>query len=105
MSCDGKDQSFNLSPAKNWMPGILPVKAPKEEVTQSQTESGEEKVTEQGDLNRSTCSYVLNYNSKKFHLPDCPSVDQMKESNRAYSNDSREDIINRGFVPCKNCYP
>mgnify|MGYP003294423651 CR=1 FL=1 len=107
VSSDGKEISYNLSPAKNWTPGILPIKAPDKEVSESQTEGNEEQVTETEvvELNRGNCSYVLNYNSKKFHLPSCKSVDQMKESNRAYSNDSREDIINRGFSPCKNCYP
>ena len=49
--------------------------------------------------------YVLNTNSKKFHTPDCRSVDQMKEENKAFFTGSREEILDLGYVPCKNCDP
>lgn len=50
-------------------------------------------------------SYVLNTNTKKFHDPTCRSVKQMKEKNRQDFTGSREDVLARGFVPCKNCNP
>lgn len=49
--------------------------------------------------------YVLNKNTKKFHYPDCSSVDRMKESNKEYYTGSRDDLIARGYDPCKNCRP
>lgn len=49
--------------------------------------------------------YVLNLNSKKFHRPDRPSVDRMKESNKKIVTESREQIISEGYDPCKNCNP
>ena len=50
-------------------------------------------------------SYILNTNTMKFHIPTCSSVAQMSESNKEYSNASRDEIIARGFVPCKRCNP
>lgn len=50
-------------------------------------------------------SYVLNVNSKKFHLPDCPSVGKMKESNRQPYSGTREELIRQGYSPCGQCNP
>ena len=51
-------------------------------------------------------NYVANKNSKKFHYDWCASVDQMKESNKKYyNNTTREVLIADGYKPCKNCNP
>ena len=50
-------------------------------------------------------TYIINKNTGKFHYPDCPSVDLMKESNKEYSADNRDDLISRGYAPCQNCNP
>lgn len=49
--------------------------------------------------------YILNNNTKKFHLPSCSSVDDIKDSNREDYYGSREDLIERAYVPCKRCNP
>ena len=53
----------------------------------------------------SDVTYVLNANTKKFHLPDCPSVFDIKEKNRIDSSESREEILSQGYQPCKSCNP
>ena len=50
-------------------------------------------------------SYVLNTNSKKFHLPGCESAVEMKESNRMEYHGDRRDLIEQGYVPCGSCKP
>lgn len=50
-------------------------------------------------------TYVVNTNSKIFHLPSCLSTDQMKESNKLYTEKSRDELIAEGFQPCGNCKP
>ena len=50
-------------------------------------------------------SYVLNTNTKKFHHTWCSSVNEMKAKNREDFTGSRDDVIARGFVPCKRCNP
>ncbi len=49
--------------------------------------------------------YVANKNTRKFHYPDCSSVKQMKESNKLYFNGTREELIKKGYDPCKKCNP
>lgn len=50
-------------------------------------------------------TYILNTGGKKFHLPDCSSVDAMKEENKASYTGSREDLITQGYSPCGRCNP
>ncbi len=49
--------------------------------------------------------YILNTNSKRFHYPDCPSVEDMKEKNKRDYNGTREELIEKGYKPCGRCQP
>lgn len=49
--------------------------------------------------------YILNTNTKKFHYPSCPSVDQMNPSNREEFFGSREDVLAKSYDPCGRCNP
>ena len=49
--------------------------------------------------------YVLNESSKRFHLPECSSVGDMKPSNRRDVTASHEALIDAGYAPCGNCKP
>lgn len=53
----------------------------------------------------SDADYVLNNNTKKFHLPTCSSADDIKASNREEYHGSRDDLISMGYEPCKRCNP
>lgn len=48
--------------------------------------------------------YVGNSSTKKFHYTYCGSAEKISEGNRAYFN-SRDEAINKGYVPCKRCNP
>lgn len=52
-------------------------------------------------------TYIVNTNknSLRFHYPDCPSVSQMKESNKWYFTGTREELIDMGYIPCGRCHP
>ena len=50
-------------------------------------------------------NYVLNTNTLKFHTPDCTSVKTIKPKNRQDYTGTRDDIISRGYKPCKRCNP
>ena len=52
-----------------------------------------------------TVDYVLNMNTKKFHYPDCQSVNQMSEKNKYYFTGTREEAIAMGYSPCGRCKP
>lgn len=49
--------------------------------------------------------YILNTSGKKFHLPSCASVKQMKAKNRQKYTGDRADLIAQGYEPCGNCKP
>lgn len=49
--------------------------------------------------------YVLNTNTKKFHLPGCSSVRQISDNNRGTFTGDRETLMAQGYAPCKSCNP
>ena len=48
-------------------------------------------------------TYILNTNTKKYHLPTCNSVKSMKDKNKKEVNDTPENLEKQGYEPCKNC--
>ena len=72
--------------------------------------TGDSKLTEAGgsessEQNSAEGEYILNTNTKKFHLPDCSSVTDMDEDNREGFSGSREELIDMGYEPCGHCNP
>lgn len=49
--------------------------------------------------------YILNTNTKKFHLPSCSSVKTIKDKNKQEYYGDREEVIAQGYKPCKRCNP
>lgn len=50
-------------------------------------------------------TYILNTNSKKFHLEGCSGTKTMKKENKEQYTGSRENLLSQGYKPCKNCNP
>lgn len=50
-------------------------------------------------------TYVLNTKSKKFHKPNCPSVEKIQKENKKSFSGSRDSLIGNGYSPCKSCNP
>ena len=50
-------------------------------------------------------SYVLNTNTKKFHLPSCSSIAKMKDSNKQSFTGTRQELVDKGYSPCGKCNP
>lgn len=61
--------------------------------------------SESSEQNSAEGEYILNTNTKKFHLPDCSSVTDMDEDNREGFSGSREELIDMGYEPCGRCNP
>lgn len=57
------------------------------------------------DSQQAETTYIVNKNTKKFHLPDCSSVQRMKEKNRLEVTCTREELLDQGYQPCDNCKP
>ena len=49
--------------------------------------------------------YVLNTNTKRFHIPTCPSVEDMSEKNKEFFAGDRESLIDKGYISCGRCKP
>jgi carboxyl-terminal processing protease len=49
--------------------------------------------------------YVLNTSGRKFHLPDCQSVEDMKEENKQEYTGTRALLVAQGYEPCGTCAP
>ena len=52
-----------------------------------------------------TVTYVVNTNTGKFHYPTCSSADDIAPGNRMDWSGSRDELIERGYVPCRRCNP
>lgn len=50
-------------------------------------------------------TYIINKNTKKFHLTSCSSVKEMDAEYRKKYRGYRSKLINRGYKPCKRCNP
>lgn len=64
-----------------------------------------QKNTDSGETVSEETTYILNTNTKKFHRPDCGSVDTIKEQNKKEVAQSREELIKEGYDPCGRCNP
>lgn len=49
--------------------------------------------------------YILNTDTKKFHLDTCGFADDIREDNREEVFSDREILIEDGYTPCKSCDP
>lgn len=49
--------------------------------------------------------YVLNTNTKKFHLPSCSSAQMIQEENKEDFTGDRQKLIDGGYEPCGSCKP
>ena len=49
--------------------------------------------------------YIINKNTKKFHLPTCSSVGKFAEKNREDVTASRDELTSQGYSPCGVCRP
>lgn len=85
---DGQQCWFGTEPCQDWSAGNQSI--PEEPLSTTVPQ---------------TAQYVLNTHSKKFHFPDCPSVDQMSEKNKEFTDASRDELIARGYTACGRCNP
>lgn len=65
--------------------------------------SEEEKV--ENTVTENSTTYILNNSSKKIHLENCSTISKMSENNKEESNESKEELIIKGYEPCKVCNP
>ena len=69
------------------------------------SKSSKENIIKQYESKSDQTTYVLNLNTHKFHRPDCYSLKKMSSSNKEVTHEKRQDFIDQGYSPCKNCNP
>lgn len=69
-------------------------------------ETSDSAITEnKGDTDSEEHTYILNNNTKKFHNPDCSSVDAIRVNNKSEFTGIRGELIQEGYAPCGRCRP
>lgn len=104
---DGKGICFNVY-CYNVQPGITIDYATGESwrkgETDSETEDGSgEKTDGSQEDNSEIYEFIININTKKFHLIDCSSVKDMAEHNMKKCTGTVKEVIQQGYRPCKRC--
>ena len=77
------------------------VQAATESTTETSVESSSS--SSSSDFADQERTYILNTNTKKVHLPDCRSVEDMADHNKEECVGTLNDIKNKGYTPCKRC--
>lgn len=90
---------INYATGDNW---AVNVQQPGDDT--GNNDNNDEKIEDDNSAEGQT-TYVLNTNSKKFHSPDCSSVEKMSEKNRKDYTGTREELIEQGYDPCGICDP
>ena len=49
--------------------------------------------------------YIAHKKSKMFHIPTCSTVSAIPEASREYLNESRTELLDKGYTPCSRCHP
>ncbi len=103
---DGEHITWNTSPSESWKAGepIGSDAAGDDKTDTDKTDVVTKAPADEAKTNAAG-SYILNTNTKKFHRPTCSSVKRMSDSNKIKSNASREELMQEGYEPCKNCNP
>lgn len=94
---DGKNISVDKQPSV-YQPPVQTIAATTQPTVQTTIQTTAEEVQPIGT------QYILNTNTKKIHHPSCSAVKQMKDKNKAYTEDF-DGAVASGYVPCKKCNP
>lgn len=100
---EGEDICFCVY-AYNVQPGITIDYATGDSTASGNTPPGQQSAVPPSNESVSAeADYILNINTKKFHLPSCSSVDDMKDCNRQDFHGTFEEAVEQGYIPCKRC--
>lgn len=93
----GKGICFNVF-VYNIQPGIAIDYRTGKSSLQDVTVQTEELVTKEN------CDYVVNKNTRRIHEKTCQSVADTLPKNRKYVKGTKEELIQKGYVPCGSCF-
>lgn len=74
------------------------------EITNPEDKNENTDKTNSPETDNISAAYIANTSSKKFHKSTCSYAKSIKAENLA-TVESREQLINDGYSPCKHCNP
>ena len=105
VTSDGKNLIWSTDPSRTLRAGL----EENNTISESTFVRGiiEETIESEVSINTdsSLTTYILNNNSMKFHYPDCDSVPKIKDKNKEEILTTRDELIKKGYEPCKICNP
>lgn len=107
VTSNGKELTWNCSPSDTWQAGEPTGGTGAGGSSGESQEAGPADGTQdmEGDSQGEAMLYICNVGSRKFHYPDCSSVEQMSEKNKLTVTATREELIGQGYEPCGSCKP
>lgn len=97
---DGEGICFNVF-AYNVQPGVTIDYATGESSLTSESPEAEEEKDEKDEIQ----NYIINKNTKKYHLPECDSVRDTKPQNRKSFSGRKSELEELGYEACQRCHP
>lgn len=97
VTSDGHKLSWNVEPVFNSLENM-------ENDTEGVSETANDTLAGMDETSVQE-TYILNMNTRKFHLPSCSSAENIKSENRAEFHGMREELLEAGYAPCKRCNP
>lgn len=99
---DGEDITFNMSPSESYQAGER-TQGHSEEENQAAADSGKKDASVMNISPKEETAYILNTNTKRFHLPDCYSVKEIKPENKEERKTTAKELQKEGYQGCGNC--
>lgn len=101
---DGTSVTCTPAPCNNYTPGD-PDDTPPSLQSPEEADEDNSAVQSSGTSSEQEQSYVLNTNTRKFHLPSCSSAEDILPANRQDYTGTRDELIAQGYTPCGRCKP
>lgn len=89
---DGKKITFHMSPSESYQSG-----------ERTRNASEDENLSVMSVLPGKGDFYILNTNTKRFHLPDCYSVKDIKPEHKEERKAAAKQLQEEGYQGCGNC--
>ena len=94
-----ESEAAETAPAESAAPDVT------EETEQSPAATEEAPDTSTSTDEQEKREYIVNKGTRRFHLPDCPSCDDIKEKNKFAYSGTKQELTDEGYLPCQRCLP
>lgn len=85
--------------------GESAVKKDAAEEEQTGSKIAKQGMAEQDEEQQEAHTYILNTNTKKYHLSTCTGVDDIKDGHKEETTKTKQELQKEGYSPCKRCNP